>query len=355
MGPTWSWARVETITRTGDTRVYRAVPFDMSNSSLVWTDFGTQDTISLENLFTQKDDQPVNVDLWGIDVELDSLDVTRMSFHVATGLNQPERAQITGILRRRSHLFAPNGVMFFDESWQDYKPYPMDQSQLIIDALQFGRTVTAILVGTTIYDIVLQPHPKQVRRDTGTVRALWIPALCESTLAGFKIYTDKEYQTIENILPEAALEKLKCPLTNKIMKTPVSAADGYTYEKEAILKHMMQSETSPVTGVHLLSSVLRHNHTIRELIASMIDTPVAKEVSKQKKQQKKQLKKRSREGLYNGEEESQRDDDESHPGIKATRSLMPKKKLSAVHKAPVFNPMGYAPAGEDDAQTVVAA
>ena len=45
--------------------------------------------------------------------------------------------------------------------------------------------------------------------------------MCESTLTGFKIYTDKEYQTIENLLPESALKKLKCPLTKKIMKVPV--------------------------------------------------------------------------------------------------------------------------------------
>ena len=73
--------------------------------------------------------------------------------------------------------------MFFEGMQKDspYKHYPMDQSQLIIDALQYGRTKTAIVVGTTIYDIVLKPQPIQIRRDTGNVRPLWIPPLCEST------------------------------------------------------------------------------------------------------------------------------------------------------------------------------
>ena len=103
MEPTWSWARVETIVGTADPNVFRAVPFDKSSPSLVWTDFGTQDSINLESLFTQKKTKPVDVDLWGITVELDSLDVTRMSFHVYTGLKQHGRSQFTGILRRRSH------------------------------------------------------------------------------------------------------------------------------------------------------------------------------------------------------------------------------------------------------------
>ena len=73
--------------------------------------------------------------------------------------------------------------MFFEGMQKDspYKHYPMDQSQLIIDALQYGRTKTAIVVGTTIYDIVLKPQPIQIRRDTGNVRPLWITPLCEST------------------------------------------------------------------------------------------------------------------------------------------------------------------------------
>ena len=58
--------------------------------------------------------------------------------------------------------------------------------------------------------------------------------------------SDAEYDRLEQSLPEVFVDTLTCGITNKIMKKPVVAADGYTYEKEAILKWMMQSSLSPI-------------------------------------------------------------------------------------------------------------
>ena len=44
---------------------------------------------------------------------------------------------------------------------------------------------------------------------------------------------------------------LSCPITRCLMEEPVIAADGYTYEREAILKHMALSSKSPMGGIAL--------------------------------------------------------------------------------------------------------
>ena len=48
-----------------------------------------------------------------------------------------------------------------------------------------------------------------------------------------------------------------CPITQDVMKHPVIAADGHTYEKEAIKKWLNEHKTSPRTNL-----VLRHTHVI---------------------------------------------------------------------------------------------
>jgi hypothetical protein len=57
------------------------------------------------------------------------------------------------------------------------------------------------------------------------------------------------------------------PITTSIMRVPVMAADGHTYEHKAILRWMLNKRTSPVTGVALPNCDLTINHTLRKLIA----------------------------------------------------------------------------------------
>eukprot|EP01083_Nonionella_stella_P244956 852062_1 len=42
--------------------------------------------------------------------------------------------------------------------------------------------------------------------------------------------------------------KFICPITKKIMINPVVAFDGNIYGKDAILKHLKEKGTSPITG-----------------------------------------------------------------------------------------------------------
>jgi len=67
------------------------------------------------------------------------------------------------------------------------------------------------------------------------------------------------------------LSLLMCPLTKKMIKDPVLAADGHTYERAAIERFFAQSPSgeelrSPVTGQVLEHSSLSSNAANLEVI-----------------------------------------------------------------------------------------
>ena len=64
---------------------------------------------------------------------------------------------------------------------------------------------------------------------------------------------------------QALSEKLHCPLTRKMLHDPVIAADGWTYEREAIQDYMHTSDFSPVTG-QFLHSRLTTNVTVQWML-----------------------------------------------------------------------------------------
>jgi len=62
-------------------------------------------------------------------------------------------------------------------------------------------------------------------------------------------------------------EDFICPITQELMKNPVVAADGQSYEKEAILCWLQGGhETSPLTGLKLKSDVLIENYRLKSII-----------------------------------------------------------------------------------------
>lgn len=56
-----------------------------------------------------------------------------------------------------------------------------------------------------------------------------------------------------------------CPITQEVMKDPVVAEDGHSYEREAILKWVNANHTSPLTRAPM-SSVVHPNQSLRLLI-----------------------------------------------------------------------------------------
>lgn len=70
-----------------------------------------------------------------------------------------------------------------------------------------------------------------------------------------------------------------CPITHSVMTDPVVAADGYSYERDAIAKWFQTSNISPVTGENLHSrTALVPNQAVRTLIKTMIDMTEVKPV-----------------------------------------------------------------------------
>ncbi|EGZ21055.1 hypothetical protein PHYSODRAFT_494414 [Phytophthora sojae] len=63
----------------------------------------------------------------------------------------------------------------------------------------------------------------------------------------------------------AVPEQLICPITGCPMLDPVVAADGHSYEREAILQWFKSSDISPMTGMHMPTTQVFPNFTLRQL------------------------------------------------------------------------------------------
>ena len=77
---------------------------------------------------------------------------------------------------------------------------------------------------------------------------------------------------------QLAVDNLKsvciCPISHDIMKDPVVAADGHTYERSQIvlwLARCGEAATSPMTGAPLADRRLQVNQAVKTMIASLAD------------------------------------------------------------------------------------
>jgi len=57
-----------------------------------------------------------------------------------------------------------------------------------------------------------------------------------------------------------------CPITQDVMKDPVIAADGHTYERTAIEHWFQEHQTSPMTNTTLPNKKLIPNWAVRKII-----------------------------------------------------------------------------------------
>ncbi|XP_057686649.1 WD repeat, SAM and U-box domain-containing protein 1 isoform X1 [Corythoichthys intestinalis] len=63
-------------------------------------------------------------------------------------------------------------------------------------------------------------------------------------------------------------DEFLCPITRELMREPVLAADGYSYEREAITMWInTKNRSSPMTNLPLLTTLLTPNHTLKMAIA----------------------------------------------------------------------------------------
>jgi hypothetical protein len=62
-----------------------------------------------------------------------------------------------------------------------------------------------------------------------------------------------------------------CPITMDIMKDPVIAMDGMSYDREAISNWLKKSQKSPKTNMLLPSKQLLQNHSLKILIHDWLE------------------------------------------------------------------------------------
>jgi hypothetical protein len=64
----------------------------------------------------------------------------------------------------------------------------------------------------------------------------------------------------------ALMKDIRCPISLEVMRDPVIAGDGHSYERESIERWLQTHRTSPMTGRPLHSRNLIPNHRLRSLI-----------------------------------------------------------------------------------------
>jgi hypothetical protein len=70
---------------------------------------------------------------------------------------------------------------------------------------------------------------------------------------------------------EEVPERLVCPITFELMKDPVIASDGHTYERCAIEQWFERARTSPVTNEPVPDVCLLPNHMAKSMIAEFLE------------------------------------------------------------------------------------
>ena len=70
------------------------------------------------------------------------------------------------------------------------------------------------------------------------------------------------------------MEPPRCPITQDFMRDPVMAADGQTYERDAITQWLQSHNTSPYTGAILSSKELKPNWAIKQMMESYFNPPL---------------------------------------------------------------------------------
>ncbi|KAL1528195.1 hypothetical protein AB1Y20_009554 [Prymnesium parvum] len=71
-------------------------------------------------------------------------------------------------------------------------------------------------------------------------------------------------------MPPFVPDALKCPISSELMTDPVSTADGFSYEREAITKWLHDHRTSPLTGAQLEHTELIPNLALRSTIQELV-------------------------------------------------------------------------------------
>ncbi|CAF1207126.1 unnamed protein product [Rotaria magnacalcarata] len=84
-------------------------------------------------------------------------------------------------------------------------------------------------------------------------------------------YEKTVMENIKKFSSQNLLSAVTCCITKCILKDPVLAADGFTYEREAIVNWFKNSNRSPMTNQELENKELKTNHAIKSILQTLCD------------------------------------------------------------------------------------
>lgn len=130
---------------------------------------------------------------------------------------------------------------------------------------------------------VSQPDPKALEQSPTRINfdkpVYWVlPPKSEQSVPSPQTQLASEYSRQSSVSSCDALNmplEFLCPITHRMMRFPVIARDGYTYEREAIERWFSVNSNnlprSPMTNIQLQDLELIPNHNLRKLIVDMTE------------------------------------------------------------------------------------
>ena len=208
-------------------------------------------------------------------------------FQAQPFFNLKRQVPVSGYMGQRAQR-----CLYWSKNDSMWLPYCAQDSILIHEANKLGRKTVALSSSSSHLHVIEFKHgswkrPLEFNVTTGEICPVYMPEVIHEERTVFRaVATDKELQHLEKDMEKScekanfsvthftkstAYEAMKCPITQSIMRVPVTAPDGYTYEKDAIQKALRISKKSPMTNMPMTTK-LYANNAIRDIITGYLQS-----------------------------------------------------------------------------------
>lgn len=184
---------------------------------------------------------------------------------------------------RRAHTCNNLSHSFFYWNDDDWVEFDAESQTTMSRALEYGRHKVTVCPHRTqllilhidLIDMTQENPRSDTRRAIKSVVTARVSARVPS-VAPDALKDTAELQLL------AGGKQFYCPITQTPMLQPVVASDGMCYEREAIEKWLQNgNNTSPISGVPLMSTLLYPAQNLRNIMQTMKDTEPQRELVQQ--------------------------------------------------------------------------
>ena len=179
--------------------------------------------------------------------------------------------------------------LYFGEQYPHYPPklrflssvyHPnVDKAGLICHPIlieDYSPSVSLRQILDAIHSMLAQPIISHAVRSKVLEIAIWynelydqtVNRLCEIlSLKGKTLFTiEQDFKIKSDYSNVSHPPALVCSITNQLFDNPVMTPEGNTYERHAILQHIENTHTDPISNTPLRSSELIPNHAIADAV-----------------------------------------------------------------------------------------